>query len=68
MVLQPGQPLLRILYLSNTRVGVFPERKEFIVMLDGFAFPTLLFIQFCKTIIIDRGSQQPVVAVWVKGN
>jgi hypothetical protein len=34
---QPRQPLLSILNLSNIRVSVFPEVKEFIIMLYGFA-------------------------------
>ncbi|MCK4824350.1 hypothetical protein KA005_51840, partial [bacterium] len=34
---QPSQPFPRILNLSNTRVSVFPEVEEFLVMLRGFA-------------------------------
>jgi len=34
--------LLRILDFSNTRVSVFTEGKEFLVMLFGFAFPNFL--------------------------
>jgi len=37
---QPSQPLLSILNLSNTRVSVFPEVKEFIIILYGFALRT----------------------------
>jgi hypothetical protein len=36
ITLQPSQPLLSILNLGNTRVSVFPEIEEFLVMLDGF--------------------------------
>jgi hypothetical protein len=36
LAFQPSQPLLRILNLRNTRVSVFPEVKEFFVMLYGF--------------------------------
>jgi len=31
------RPLLRILNLSNTRISVFPEVEEFLVMFDGYA-------------------------------
>ena len=45
MPTQPSQPLLRILNLSYTRISVFPEVKEFLVMLYGFLFYTFwLFI------------------------
>jgi hypothetical protein len=37
LALQPSQPLRCILNLSNTRVGVFPEGEEFLVMIYGFA-------------------------------
>jgi hypothetical protein len=37
---QPSQPLLSILNLSNTRVSVFPEVKEFIIIIYGFALRT----------------------------
>ena len=36
-----SQSLLRILDFSNTRVSVFPEVEEFLVMLYGFPFSTL---------------------------
>jgi hypothetical protein len=36
---QPSQPLLCILNLSKTRISVFPEVEEFLVMLYGFGFP-----------------------------
>jgi hypothetical protein len=36
LALQPSQPLSGILNLSNTRISVFPEVEEFIVLLDGF--------------------------------
>ncbi|NIO47821.1 MAG: hypothetical protein GTN73_00050 [Candidatus Aminicenantes bacterium] len=48
LTLQPSQPLPGILYLSNTRVSVFPEVEEFLVMLYGYAlriyliFPLLI--------------------------
>ena len=41
---QPSQPLLCILYLSNTRISVFPEQEEFLVKFDGFPFPAFLLI------------------------
>jgi len=34
---QPRQPLLRIIHLRNTRVSVFPEVEESLVMLYGFS-------------------------------
>jgi len=34
--------LLRILNLNNTRVSVFPEVEEFLVMLYGFGLPAFL--------------------------
>jgi len=40
ITLQPRQPLLRIINLSNTRVGVLPEGEEFLVVLDGFVLLT----------------------------
>jgi hypothetical protein len=36
LILQPSQPLLRILNFRNTRISVFPEVEEFLVMLFGF--------------------------------
>ncbi len=36
LTFQPSHPLLRILNLSDTRVSVFPEVEEFLVMLYGF--------------------------------
>ncbi len=36
--------LLRILYLGNTRVSVFPEDEEFLVMFDGLGCVALLFV------------------------
>ncbi len=33
---QPSQPLLRIFHFSNTRVSIFPEGEEFLVMLYAF--------------------------------
>ncbi|NIM58384.1 MAG: hypothetical protein GTO16_05490 [Candidatus Aminicenantes bacterium] len=33
LTLQPSQPLLRILNLSYSRISVFPEGEEFLVML-----------------------------------
>jgi hypothetical protein len=41
LTLQPGQPLLRILHLSNTWVGVFSEEEEFLVMFYGLALGKL---------------------------
>ncbi len=43
---QPDQPLPRILNLSYPRVGILPEVEEFFVVLDGFALPAFLLIQF----------------------
>ena len=42
LLFQPCQPLLRILKLCYARVSVFPEVKEFIVVLDGFVDHFLL--------------------------
>ncbi len=36
LALQPSQPLLGILHLSNNRVSVFPEVEEFLIMFYGF--------------------------------
>lgn len=36
VVLQPSQPLLRILNFSNTRVSVFPEGEEFLILSLNF--------------------------------
>jgi len=41
---QPSQPLLRIFNLSNSRVSVFPEIEEFLVMLYGFGSPGCFFV------------------------
>ncbi|MFB0564434.1 MAG: hypothetical protein ACETWK_01990 [Candidatus Aminicenantaceae bacterium] len=43
-----SQPLPRIFNLSNTRVSLFPEVEEFLVMLygDGFLAFVLLFIDY----------------------
>jgi len=38
LALQPRQLLLRTLNLSNTRVSVFPEVEEFLVVPYGFCF------------------------------
>jgi len=45
---QPSQPLYGILNLGYTRVSVFPEVEEFLVMLygDGFLAFVLLFIDY----------------------
>ena len=37
-----SQPLPGILHLSNTRVSIFPEVEEFLVMLYGFGCVALL--------------------------
>jgi len=37
---QPSQPLLSILNLSNTKISVFPEVMEFIIILYVFALRT----------------------------
>jgi len=42
MVLQPSQPLLRILNLSYTRVSVFLEFEEFFEMFYGFGFSSTI--------------------------
>ena len=47
-LLQPSQPLPRILHLSNTRVSVFPEVEEFRLVFDGFVSVHLKYV----TIII----------------
>jgi len=46
--LQSSQPLPRVLNLRNTRVSIFPEVEEFLVMLygDGFLAFVLLFIDY----------------------
>jgi hypothetical protein len=36
LTLQPSQPLLRILNLSNARVSVLPEVEEFLLMFYDF--------------------------------
>jgi len=41
LVSQPIHPLLRILYLRNAGVSVFPKVEEFLVMLYSVALPTL---------------------------
>jgi len=46
LTLQPSQPLLRILYFSNTRVSVFPEVEEFLIMLYGLPSSFLLDLLF----------------------
>jgi hypothetical protein len=41
--LQPSQPLPRILNLNKTRVSVFPDVEEFLVMLYGLLIIPTLF-------------------------
>ena len=48
IALQPSQPLLRILNLSNTRISVFPGVEEFLVMLYGFGFVPLLLVNLTE--------------------
>ena len=40
--------LLRILHLSNTRVSVFPEVEEFLIILDGFPLPAFLIVDLTE--------------------
>jgi hypothetical protein len=42
LAFQPSQPLPRILNLSITRISVFPEVEEFLVMLIGL--PSNIFV------------------------
>ncbi len=35
LLFQPSQPILSVLHLSNTRISVFPEGEEFLVVLNG---------------------------------
>jgi len=42
LALHPSHPLPGILYLSNTRVSVFPQVDEFLVMFYGFGLPVFL--------------------------
>ena len=44
MALQPSQPLLPSLNLSNTSVSFFPDVEEFFIMLDGFALQPFCWI------------------------
>jgi len=45
---EASQPLPCILNLRNTRISVFPEGEEFLVMLYGFAFPAFLLINLAQ--------------------
>ena len=54
LALQSSQPLLRILNLSNTRVSVFPEVEEFLVILQGFSGIALLFIEFADHSLLRK--------------
>ena len=51
---EASHPLLRILNFRNTRISVFPEVEEFLVMLDGFGFPA--FLLFILIIVAPGGS------------
>lgn len=45
---EASQLLLRILNLSNTRVSILPEVEEFLIMLYGFGFIALLFVNLTQ--------------------
>ena len=55
MAIQPSQLLLRILNLNHTRISVFPEVEEFLVMLDGFCGLAHFFVNF-GDVVIDFGA------------
>jgi len=59
---QIHQPFLRILSLSNTRIGVLPEVKEFLVMLYGFALIAFLVVlpKIPKVIFLALSSSENV--------
>ena len=40
-----SRPLLRMLDLRNTRLDVFPEPEEFLVMFYGFDLPAFLLVE-----------------------
>jgi len=45
LTLQPSQPLLSILNLSNTRVSVPPEIEEFLLMFYAFVLLAFLLVK-----------------------
>ncbi len=45
---EASQPLLRVLNLSYSRISILPEVEEFLIMLDGFAFPAFLLINLAQ--------------------
>jgi len=53
LALQSSQPLLRILNFSNTRVSVFPEVEEFLMILYGFRV-SILFLRLADYFVTGR--------------
>jgi len=45
VTLQPSQPLLGVINLSNTKISAFPEVEEFLVVLHSFVSP--VYFMFC---------------------
>ena len=52
LALQPSQPHLRILNLKDTRISIFPEIEEFLVMIFGFDLPAFIFFKNLNNILI----------------
>jgi hypothetical protein len=46
---QPSQSLSCIINLNHTRISVFPEVEQFLVVLYGFSCVALLFVDLAKT-------------------
>ena len=42
LVFQPSQPLLRIVDFREAGIGVFPEKEEYLVVLDAFIRSSLI--------------------------
>ena len=63
LAFQVSQAFRGILDFRNSRVGVFPEVEEFLVMGSCLIFLSFLLIQFGQTVMIQGMNEAAVLAL-----